>query len=162
MKKLLVLVLASLLALSVAGCSHSNENSPADTSAATVAPATDGTEPVSGEASTDAPEVSGVTGTEKVTTPARTYIDDKICSHENAEILFAAPASCESDGNTGDLVCPDCGDVLETGEAIPALGHDVELQDYKEPTAGEGGFSGNQVCKVCGLIVEFGHVIPHE
>lgn len=34
-------------------------------------------------------------------------------------------ATCEEKGYTGDQVCQECGIILEAGEAIPALGHDV-------------------------------------
>lgn len=43
-------------------------------------------------------------------------------------------ATCTAEGYTGDVVCQDCGSILEAGTAIPKLAHNYE----------------NGVCSVCG------------
>lgn len=44
------------------------------------------------------------------------------CEHTNTEIVNAKDATATEDGYTGDKVCKDCGETLETGTTIPATG----------------------------------------
>ncbi|MCQ2425542.1 MAG: hypothetical protein MJ070_05300 [Lachnospiraceae bacterium] len=59
----------------------------------------------------------------------------RICLHERTERSGAFEPKCTEAGYTGDLICSDCGEVLENGEHLDMLGHDY----------GEDG-----VCTRCG------------
>ncbi len=41
-----------------------------------------------------------------------------------------------------------------------ALGHTTEIQNAKEATITEDGYTGDEVCTVCGEVVKYGEVIP--
>lgn len=56
------------------------------------------------------------------------------CGHEHTTLAGEEPATCTGVGYTGDLICDDCGKVIEEGEVIPAHGHHFE----------------NGVCTICG------------
>lgn len=58
------------------------------------------------------------------------------CKHKNTTRSGVLKATCTEKGYTGDLVCSDCGAVLEKGKDVPAPGHDY----------GEDG-----ICKNCGI-----------
>lgn len=45
------------------------------------------------------------------------------CEHGTTTVVGAKDATCTEDGYTGDVVCSDCGKVLEEGKAISATGH---------------------------------------
>ncbi len=47
----------------------------------------------------------------------------EICEHENETVENAVDALCDTEGYTGDKVCADCGQLLESGSVIPALEH---------------------------------------
>lgn len=48
----------------------------------------------------------------------------KFVSHVGPEeVRDAKDATCTVDGNTGNTVCAECGDILKVGTAIPAKGH---------------------------------------
>lgn len=57
------------------------------------------------------------------------------CDHENCERVDSKDASCTEEGYTGDLVCTECGTVVEEGQVIAKTEH----------VYGEDG-----VCTVCG------------
>lgn len=57
------------------------------------------------------------------------------CTHENCELINAKDASCSAEGYTGDLVCSDCGVVIEEGEAIAKIEHT---------------YNAEGICTVCG------------
>ena len=49
------------------------------------------------------------------------------CQHINTEVRDAREATCAEDGYTGDTYCVDCGELLTSGEVIPATGeHNYE------------------------------------
>jgi|GEM_PF-1376763 len=52
------------------------------------------------------------------------------CSHDNTGIINAKDATCEQAGYTGDVYCYDCNEIIETGNVIPALGHDWGAPTY--------------------------------
>ena len=52
--------------------------------------------------------------------------DDPTCQHTNTAVQGAVEATCTTDGHTGKTVCSDCGEVIDNGAAIPALGHNYE------------------------------------
>ena len=56
--------------------------------------------------------------------------------------------------------CETCGE-CHFVRAIPALGHDWQTVEGKEPTCTEKGFSTGKVCKVCGTVdSEAGEIAP--
>lgn len=57
------------------------------------------------------------------------------CKHEHTERQNEKEPTCTQDGYTGDMVCKDCGEMLEKGKLLPKTGHKYA-----------GG-----VCKVCGV-----------
>ena len=71
------------------------------------------------------------------------------CAHENTELQSALEATCKKAGYTGDLVCIDCGEIIQTGEVIDALGHDFQYNDVKAPTCTENGWNAHSKCSRC-------------
>lgn len=77
---------------------------------------------------------------------------------------------CTEDGNIEHWYCEVCdsyfSDVALTAEItkeetiIEATGHQIILQNAKEPTCTEEGYTGDKVCAVCGELIEKGVVIP--
>jgi len=57
------------------------------------------------------------------------------CDHEKTELVDKVEPTCTKAGYTGDLVCAECGEVVEEGSEIPATGHLFE----------------NGVCCICGV-----------
>lgn len=82
------------------------------------------------------------------------------CAHERTEIRNAKGAACTEDGYTGDTYCTDCGELLKSGTAIPALGHDTVLQNAKEATCTEEGYTGDVYCNREQVVIGTGTVIP--
>lgn len=68
--------------------------------------------------------------------------------HANTKLVDAKDATCTEDGYTGDLVCSDCGKVLEEGQVIPATGHSHEAS-VTAPTCTEQGYT-TYTCSKCG------------
>ena len=46
-----------------------------------------------------------------------------VCKHAATEVVDAKDATCTEAGYTGDKVCTACGEKVEAGKAIDALGH---------------------------------------
>ncbi len=66
--------------------------------------------------------------------------------------------TCTEGGYT-TYTCSVCGDSYVADET-EALGHTTEVQNAKEATCTEDGYTGDTVCTVCGETVEAGEVIP--
>ena len=45
------------------------------------------------------------------------------CKHTNTKVEGAVEATCEEKGHTGKTVCADCGETVDEGTEIAALGH---------------------------------------
>ena len=71
------------------------------------------------------------------------------CDHATVEIKNAKEPTCTEAGYTGDKVCAECGEVLEAGSAIPAIGHNYAAAEVIEPTCTEGGYTV-YTCAGCG------------
>ena len=79
-------------------------------------------------------------------------------------------STCTKDGNVAYWYCEVCGkyfidealtmEVAKEETIIKATGHQIELQNAKEATCTEEGYTGDKVCTVCGEIIEKGIVIP--
>ena len=92
--------------------------------------------------------VSGCLNYEDYTIVVSLYVND--CTHANTVSKNAVSANCTEAGYTGDIYCADCGELLEEGTAIEALGHDFgEWFTVKEPTVFEEGLE-KHVCSRCG------------
>ncbi len=77
------------------------------------------------------------------------------CAHENTELQGAVAATCVETGFTGDLVCLDCGEIVEAGEIIaidPANheGEEIEGTPAITATCATEGFTASTVCSACG------------
>lgn len=61
----------------------------------------------------------------------------------------AAAATCTDPGYTGDTVCTECGETLQKGSSISALGHDEQKHDAKAPSCTEIGWDAYVTCSRC-------------
>ena len=105
------------------------------------------------------------------------------------EIRNVKTETCEEPGNTGDLCCTGCDQIIEPGTVIPALGHlggtatchtkavcerckqeygeynlqnhdgETELRGQKDPTCEEAGYGGDLCCTGCGTVLQQGRSI---
>ena len=68
-------------------------------------------------------------------------VEESVCMHnENFhEHYNYTTATCIKNGYTGDLICTQCGKVLEAGKSIPKTGHDWKETDYIKPTCTTDG-----------------------
>ncbi|MCM1114700.1 MAG: hypothetical protein NC397_04305 [Clostridium sp.] len=75
-----------------------------------------------------------------------------------AEKANVKAATCTEAGYTGDVVCADCGEVMEAGSVIKATGHTpaADKVDVKTATCTEAGYTGDVVCKDCGTVITAG------
>ena len=82
------------------------------------------------------------------------------CTHETTETKNAVAATCTEDGYTGDTVCTDCGETLQTGSVIPATGHTVVTDAAVEPTCTTDGKTEGSHCSVCGTVIVAQETVP--
>ncbi|MDD6396392.1 MAG: Ig-like domain-containing protein, partial [Firmicutes bacterium] len=69
---------------------------------------------------------------------------NKPCEHKNTEIQNAKEATCAEEGYTGDKVCSECKNTIETGTAIPKLtAHKLGDWHYADET------SHKRSCSLC-------------
>ncbi len=79
---------------------------------------------------------------------------DKIpCIHTFVEIRNAKSANCITDGYTGDTYCKDCGELISSGEVIPATGNH-KFGEWKITKAATCTTAGTQTrsCPDCGKV----------
>ena len=62
----------------------------------------------------------------------------------------ASDATCQQDGYTGDTYCTVCGEVLETGEAIPKLEHSWDEGTVLTASTCQSKGITRYTCSVCG------------
>ena len=82
------------------------------------------------------------------------------CQHKNTKLENAKQATCTEQGYTGDTICADCGETLETGTVIAAKGHQAAVHNNLSATCMQEGYTGDTVCDVCGETLKKGSVIP--
>ena len=83
----------------------------------------------------------------------RTLYAHWTCNHSSTSLQNARAATCTVAGYTGDQVCADCGAVVSTGTAIPALGHQEGAGVVtQEPTAMAEGVM-TYSCARCGAVL---------
>lgn len=93
-----------------------------------------------------------------ITTPSAI---DRSCEHANVEHRNATEAGCDTEGNTGDIYCADCGRFVAGGSVIPATGHqNTEVRDAWNATCKQAGCTGDTYCLDCGKLVKVGNLIP--
>lgn len=74
----------------------------------------------------------------------------EVCQHGNTEVQNKTDATCTEAGYTGDTYCTDCQTQLQSGTAIPALGHSFgQWTTVKESTKRETGLR-QRSCTLCG------------
>lgn len=107
--------------------------------------------------------------------------ENQVCEHRETVIQGEYEATCTGKGYTGDTYCADCGEKMESGKKISALGHKnsdgddtcdrcggavecghgkTKLDGQLEPSCGTEGYSGDKVCVYCGNVLEQGQLIP--
>ena len=106
--------------------------------------------------------------------------DWQTCTHENTEVRNRQDATCVTNGCTGDLVCLECGSVVEASVVIPATGEhtldetghctgcdytecahkNVIHRNQKEATCSAEGHTGDVYCADCDAFIAGGSVIP--
>ena len=89
---------------------------------------------------------------------SKSYKDNYIdaLGHDYGDGVVTTPATCTESG-VKTYTCSRCGDT--TTEIIKATGHQTEVQNAKEATCTEDGYTGDTVCTVCGETVAKGEVI---
>ena len=89
---------------------------------------------------------------------SKSYKDNYIdaLGHDYGDGVVTTPATCTESG-VKTYTCSRCGDT--TTEIINATGHQTEVQNAKEATCTEDGYTGDTVCTVCGETVAKGEVI---
>ena len=75
--------------------------------------------------------------------------DPSECTHENTD-EYNYRSSCTEEGRHADIICKDCGTILEVGTPFPARGHHWDAGVVtKEPTKTEEGVK-TYTCEYCG------------
>ena len=82
--------------------------------------------------------------------PVLTWQSGEVCQHTVTEVKNAQPATCTTDGYTGDTYCRLCGAKISEGHAIDALGHKLTKTEAKAATCTEAGNSEYYTCSACG------------
>jgi len=72
-----------------------------------------------------------------------------LCTEHDTDLINVETATCENTGYTGDEMCFICGEVVSTGEVIPAKGH--RYGSWKTVTSATCTTTGKQkrTCTVC-------------
>lgn len=85
---------------------------------------------------------------EEMTTPSANTSYE--CTHENTELKNVVSATCGKEGYSGDLICLDCEEVLETGSAVAATGVHTfaKWRVTVEPTTETEG-QESRICATC-------------
>ena len=88
----------------------------------------------------------------------------QVTGHPNTKLQNAKEASCREEGYTGDLICTDCGETIESGKTIPKSEHSWDAgQITKKPTCEEPG-EKTYICSKCNetkteAIKATGHIV---
>ena len=84
------------------------------------------------------------------------------CDHVNTWSPNQKEATCTEAGYSGDLHCRDCGQVVQEGQVIPAIGHS-DTMVYREPTCTQQG-GDVYTCGNCGreYIENSQAMLPHN
>ena len=74
------------------------------------------------------------------------------CQHEEFDVVGEKAATCTEDGYTGDVVCSNCGEVLESGEVVAALGHNWGEWTVVTPAGDTTPGEETRTCSRCGEV----------
>ena len=100
---------------------------------------------------------SGTTGQARITAIEVVYTiagaDEKPCEHTNTTVEGAVAATCTTAGHTGATVCADCGETVNEGTAIDALGHQEVTDAGKVATCTESGLTEGKHCERCNEVL---------
>ena len=78
----------------------------------------------------------------------------------NYVTVNAVPATCVSQGYTGDEVCANCGRINNEGTVIPTTAHNpVSANNAVMPTCTTPGKESDTICSVCGVTLATGVTI---
>lgn len=77
------------------------------------------------------------------------------CAHENQEVTKEATVTCTEKGLTAEIVCKDCGEVLQEQKSVKKLGHNYKIPDPENPKKtvtnyGSDEYTHWQECVNCG------------
>ena len=132
--RILVMVLAIAMMLSVASCDLFGK--PAENTT---------------------PEVT----TPEVTTPEVTTPEPTTPEHQHTEeVVPGKAATCTETGLTEGKVCSECGETLVAQEIIPVVAHTEEVVAGKAATCTETGLTEGKKCSVCGEVLVAQETIP--
>ena len=89
------------------------------------------------------------------------YDEVEICLHTSTHREGEVAATCTTAGATGDLVCDNCGEVIENSRPVAALGHDeyISTSGYPATTETEG-LTDEYSCHRCGEVTRPAEIIP--
>lgn len=79
--------------------------------------------------------------------------EEPLCEHKSTSTIGAVAPDCESDGHTGVTYCADCGEVIDEGEVVGALGHKFSEWVVIEPTCISDGGRLRE-CESCDYLEE--------
>ena len=83
------------------------------------------------------------------------------CSHSSTSTKNVVEPSCIFSGYTGDVICNECGAILDKGTTVPPLGHkNTAVINSKESSCIEEGYTGDLYCYDCQEVIEYGCVLP--
>ena len=85
-------------------------------------------------------------------TPVKNALAGIHCDHIKTELKNAKKATCTENGYTGDTYCKDCGQLMEKGKVIPALGHSGIWKTITKATLTEKGLK-REICAKCGEVL---------
>ena len=66
---------------------------------------------------------------------------------------------CKHYGNSGNLVCPLCNEIMKLGEKTTREHGSTTLSGYVAPTCTKRGYSGDKICTICDKVAERGSSI---
>ena len=81
------------------------------------------------------------------------FIRDVACTHPDIETIIGKKATCTAAGLTDGKKCSNCGEIIESQEIIPALGHTEIIDNAVVPTCTETGLTEGKHCDVCGEVL---------
>ena len=72
-----------------------------------------------------------------------------ICENHEEATESGYAATCTEDGKTDRVYCSICGDTITASEVIPAIGHDMIVDDAVAPTCTATGLTEGSHCSRC-------------
>ncbi|MBQ7603700.1 MAG: hypothetical protein IJU75_01975 [Clostridia bacterium] len=85
---------------------------------------------------------------------------EDVCSHVNTAVADYREAGCLTTGYSGDVVCADCGELIQKGNETPAKGHTPVTDGAKAPSCTSDGKTEGEHCSTCGEILRAQETIP--